>query len=219
MHLIATPLVTKADGTKFGKTEGGAVWLDPEHDVAVRLLPVLAQRRGRATSGSYLRVFTFRSRDGDRGAGGGRARAPAAREAQRALADEVTTLVHGAAAARPRSRRPARRSSAGASSLRSTQPRCATPPPSCRRPSCAARAGGAAVGRRPARRDRAGGEPVSGPAGDRRGWRLRQQRAGDRRGRRYRPTTTCWPAGGCCCAEASARLAAVEVDRRLAATR
>ena len=46
-HAFATPLVTKADGTKYGKTEGGALWLDAGDDVAVRLLPVLAQRRGR----------------------------------------------------------------------------------------------------------------------------------------------------------------------------
>ncbi len=43
-HALATPLLTKADGTKFGKTEGGAVWLDPELTSAVRLLPVLGQR-------------------------------------------------------------------------------------------------------------------------------------------------------------------------------
>ena len=46
-HAFATPLVTKPDGTKYGKTEGGALWLEPRDDVAVRLLPVLAQRRGR----------------------------------------------------------------------------------------------------------------------------------------------------------------------------
>ena len=47
VHALSTPLVTKSDGTKFGKTEGGSVWLDPSLDVAVRLLPVLAQRRRR----------------------------------------------------------------------------------------------------------------------------------------------------------------------------
>ncbi len=44
VHALATPLVTKADGTKFGKTETGTVWLDPEPDLAVRVLPVLGER-------------------------------------------------------------------------------------------------------------------------------------------------------------------------------
>ena len=50
VHAIATPLITKADGTKFGKTEGGAVWLDPDDDQPVRLLPVLDQQPTTATS-------------------------------------------------------------------------------------------------------------------------------------------------------------------------
>ena len=44
-HAFVTPLVTKPDGTKYGKTEGDALWLDPRHDVAVHLPPVVAQRR------------------------------------------------------------------------------------------------------------------------------------------------------------------------------
>ena len=97
VHVLTTPLVTKADGTKFGKTEGGTVWLDAEMTSPVRVLPVLAQRRGRVR-GQLPQVFTDRSRADHR-----RARAPAresrsAREAQRALAADVTTLVHGAAA-------------------------------------------------------------------------------------------------------------------------
>ena len=47
VHAFTTPLVTKADGTKFGKTEGGAVWLDAEMTSPVRVLPVLAQHRRR----------------------------------------------------------------------------------------------------------------------------------------------------------------------------
>ena len=63
VHAFTTPLVTKADGTKFGKTEGGAVWLDPRADQPVRLLPVLAQHATTGTSRRYLRYFSFRSHD------------------------------------------------------------------------------------------------------------------------------------------------------------
>ena len=47
VHALSTPLVTKSDGTKFGKSEGGADLARPVADVAVRVLPVLAQRRRR----------------------------------------------------------------------------------------------------------------------------------------------------------------------------
>ena len=63
VHALATPLITRADGTKYGKTEGGALWLDPEMTLAVRLLPVLAQRRGRRRSASCCEYFTFLSRE------------------------------------------------------------------------------------------------------------------------------------------------------------
>ena len=47
VHALATPLLTKADGTKFGKTESGTVWLDSGDDLPVRVPPVLPERRGR----------------------------------------------------------------------------------------------------------------------------------------------------------------------------
>ena len=74
----------------------------------VRLLPVLAQRRGRATSRTTCKVFTFREPGGDRGAGAAAARAAGrrARPSGRWPAS-VTTLVHGAEATRSGSRRPA----------------------------------------------------------------------------------------------------------------
>ena len=100
VHLIATPLVTKADGTKYGKTEGGDRLARRRADVAVRLLPVLAQRRGRRRSarccGSSRSAPATEIEALERSA---RER-PQLREAQRALASEVTTLVHGAEAAR-----------------------------------------------------------------------------------------------------------------------
>jgi tyrosyl-tRNA synthetase len=60
VHAIATPLVTKADGTKFGKTETGTVWLDPEltSPYAFHQFWVNAED---AMAGEYLRLFTFRS--------------------------------------------------------------------------------------------------------------------------------------------------------------
>ena len=47
VHALTTPLITKSDGTKFGKSEGGAIWLAPDMMTPVRLLPVLGQRRRR----------------------------------------------------------------------------------------------------------------------------------------------------------------------------
>ncbi|MFA6297609.1 MAG: tyrosine--tRNA ligase [Nocardioides sp.] len=95
VHAIATPLMTKADGTKYGKTEGGALWLDPE-----MLSPYafhqfwLNVEDGKI--GELLRVFTFLPREEIEALEVRHAEKPFLREAQRTLADEVTTLVHGA---------------------------------------------------------------------------------------------------------------------------
>ncbi|MCP9946297.1 tyrosine--tRNA ligase [Streptomyces somaliensis] len=95
VHALATPLMTKADGTKFGKTEGGAVWLDPEMTTPYAFYQFWLNVDDRDVS-RYLRILSFRSREeleelervtGER---------PQARAAQRALAEELTTLVHGA---------------------------------------------------------------------------------------------------------------------------
>ncbi len=94
VHAFTTPLVTKADGTKFGKTEGGAVWLDPEMTSPVRVLPVLGQRRGRGRW-QLPQYFSFADHDALAELEKATAERPAAREAQRALARELTTLVHG----------------------------------------------------------------------------------------------------------------------------
>ena len=95
-HAFATPLVTKADGTKYGKTEGGALWLDPRDDVAVRLPPVLAQRRGRARSASCSGSSRSSPRAEIEALEAQTAEKPFLRAAQKALADAVTTEVHGA---------------------------------------------------------------------------------------------------------------------------
>jgi tyrosyl-tRNA synthetase len=95
-HALATPLVTKADGTKFGKTEGGAVWLDPAMTSPYAFYQFWLNTDDRDVV-RYLEYFSLRPyAEIEELAASAQAR-PAAREEQRALADELTTLVHGAA--------------------------------------------------------------------------------------------------------------------------
>ena len=97
-HALATPLITKADGTKFGKTESGTVWLDPTMTSPYAFFQFWINAED-AKVGEYLRVFTFRSRQEIADLEQAVADRPAAREAQRALAWDVTSLVHGEKAA------------------------------------------------------------------------------------------------------------------------
>ncbi|MFF3843626.1 tyrosine--tRNA ligase [Streptomyces sp. NPDC002328] len=94
-HAIATPLMTKADGTKFGKTEGGAVWLDPEMTTPYAFYQFWLNVDDRDIS-RYLRILSFRSRAELEELERQTEERPQARAAQRALAEELTTLVHGA---------------------------------------------------------------------------------------------------------------------------
>jgi tyrosyl-tRNA synthetase len=94
VHLLATPLITKADGTKFGKTESGTVWLDPTMTSPYAFYQFWVNSDDRDVV-RYLKVFTFRSRDEIAELEAAVAARPQAREAQRALAGDVTTLVHG----------------------------------------------------------------------------------------------------------------------------
>jgi len=98
VHVLTTPLITKSDGTKFGKSEGGAVWLAPDMLSPYHFYQFWLNTED-ADVIAYLKVFTFLSREeiGDL-AQEVRDR-PSARTAQRRLAWEVTALVHGAAAA------------------------------------------------------------------------------------------------------------------------
>jgi tyrosyl-tRNA synthetase len=98
VHALATPLITKADGTKFGKTESGTVWLDPAMTSPYAFFQFWLNTED-AKAGEYLRVFTFRSRDELAELDKATAERPQAREAQRALARDVTSLVHGPEAA------------------------------------------------------------------------------------------------------------------------
>ncbi|MGN6599816.1 MAG: tyrosine--tRNA ligase [Actinomycetales bacterium] len=94
VHAMATPLVTKADGTKFGKTESGTVWLDPDLTSPYAFFQFWLNSED-AIVGTLLRIFTFLERDQIEALDRATLERPQAREAQRALAREVTTLVHG----------------------------------------------------------------------------------------------------------------------------
>jgi len=94
-HAFATPLITKADGTKYGKTEGGALWLDPEMMSPYGFYQFWLNQ-GDAEVGQLLRVFTFLSREEIESLEAEHAEKPFLRTAQRTLAAHVTTLVHGA---------------------------------------------------------------------------------------------------------------------------
>jgi tyrosyl-tRNA synthetase len=94
VHALATPLMTKADGTKFGKTETGTVWLAPELTTPYAFFQFWLNTDDRDV-GPYLRKLSFRSRGEIEELEQTVAERPAAREAQRSLAEELTTLVHG----------------------------------------------------------------------------------------------------------------------------
>ncbi|GAA2742367.1 MULTISPECIES: tyrosine--tRNA ligase [Kitasatospora] len=95
VHALATPLIVKADGTKFGKTESGTVWLDPELTTPYAFYQFWLNADDRDVS-NFLRIFSFRSREEIEELERETAERPAARLAQRALAEELTTMVHGA---------------------------------------------------------------------------------------------------------------------------
>jgi tyrosyl-tRNA synthetase len=94
---MTTPLVTKADGTKFGKTEGGTVWLDAELMSPYAFYQFWINAEDASVIG-YLKIFTDRTRQDIEALKASLAQMPFKREAQLALAADVTTLVHGAAA-------------------------------------------------------------------------------------------------------------------------
>ncbi|MGW6357541.1 tyrosine--tRNA ligase [Streptomyces sp. NPDC055092] len=95
VHALATPLITKADGTKFGKTESGTVWLDAELTTPYAFYQFWLNADDRDVS-KFLRIFSFKSREEIEDLERQTEERPQARTAQRALAEELTTLVHGA---------------------------------------------------------------------------------------------------------------------------
>ena len=95
VHAIGTPLITNSDGTKFGKSEGNAIWLDAEMCSPYRFYQFWLNTDD-ADVIDRLKVFTFLTRERIDELAGKVETEPFRREAQRVLAHEVTTLVHGA---------------------------------------------------------------------------------------------------------------------------
>ncbi|WP_036333822.1 tyrosine--tRNA ligase [Microbispora sp. ATCC PTA-5024] len=95
VHALTGKLITKADGTKFGKTAGGAVWLDPALTSPYAFYQYWLNADDRDVV-RFLKVFTFRTREEVDELEKAVSERPAAREGQRALAEDLTTLVHGA---------------------------------------------------------------------------------------------------------------------------
>lgn len=92
---FATPLITKADGTKYGKTEGGALWLDAEMLAPYAFHQFWLNVEDEKV-GELLRIFTFLRREEIEDLEKQTAEKPFLRAGQKRLADEVTALVHGA---------------------------------------------------------------------------------------------------------------------------
>lgn len=98
-HALTFPLVTNSTGTKFGKTESGNVWLDPERTSPYQFYQFW-RNVDDGDAGRYLRFFTLLSRETITGLEKSTQERPQDREAQQALAREVTARVHGEDAAR-----------------------------------------------------------------------------------------------------------------------
>jgi tyrosyl-tRNA synthetase len=94
-HAFATPLITRTDGTKYGKTEGGALWLDPEMMSPYAFYQFWLNVEDEKV-GELLRIFTFLSRAEIEDLEARHAEKPFLRAGQKALAEHVTALVHGA---------------------------------------------------------------------------------------------------------------------------
>ncbi len=94
---LTIPLMLKADGTKFGKTAGGAVWLDPKKTSPYEFYQFWINQDDRDVV-KYLKYFTFLSKDEIDALAEKVEKEPWKREAQRRLAEEVTKFVHGEAA-------------------------------------------------------------------------------------------------------------------------
>jgi len=97
-HALVAPLVTTSSGVKFGKSDTGAIYLDPDLTSPYRFYQFWINSDDRDVE-TYLKYFTERSADDITAVLETQRRDPAGRTAQRALADSVCTLVHGPAAA------------------------------------------------------------------------------------------------------------------------
>ena len=96
-YAVTTPLIKKADGTKFGKTEGGSVWLDPEKTSPYQFYQFWLNSSD-ADSVNYIRIFTLRSQEEIEALEAEHNEAPHLRILQKSIAEDITTRVHGAEA-------------------------------------------------------------------------------------------------------------------------
>lgn len=95
-YAVTTPLIKKADGTKFGKTEGGSVWLDPEKTSPYQFYQFWLNASD-ADAGNFIRIFTLKTKEEIETLEATHAESPHLRVLQRALAEDITTRVHGEA--------------------------------------------------------------------------------------------------------------------------
>jgi tyrosyl-tRNA synthetase len=93
VHALTTPLITKADGTKFGKTESGTIWLDPEKTSPYAFFQFWLNADDRDVA-TLLRTFSFKTLEEINELIAQVESAPHLRAGQRALAQELTALVH-----------------------------------------------------------------------------------------------------------------------------
>ncbi|MDM1345477.1 tyrosine--tRNA ligase [Myroides marinus] len=93
-YALTCPLITKADGTKFGKSEGGNIWLSAEYTSPYKFYQYWLNVAD-ADAERYIKIFTFISREDIEALVKEHAEAPHLRVLQRRLAEEVTTMVHG----------------------------------------------------------------------------------------------------------------------------
>jgi tyrosyl-tRNA synthetase len=93
-HALTVPLLTKADGTKFGKTAGGSIWLDPEMTSPYAFFQYWLNSDDKDVI-NFLKVFSFKSRPEIEEIEKEHNENPGARNAHRALARELTSLIHG----------------------------------------------------------------------------------------------------------------------------
>jgi tyrosyl-tRNA synthetase len=95
-HALTVPLLTKADGTKFGKTAGGSVWLDPTMTSPYAFFQYWLNTDDKDVI-NFLKVFSFKSHEEITALENAHKENPGLREAHRALARELTALVHSQA--------------------------------------------------------------------------------------------------------------------------
>jgi tyrosyl-tRNA synthetase len=94
-HALTVPLLTKSDGSKFGKTAGGSVWLDPEMTSPYAFFQFWLNSEDKDVI-NFLKVFSFLSHEEINALEKSHNENPGLREAHRSLARELTTLLHGA---------------------------------------------------------------------------------------------------------------------------